>query len=364
MEHLYKRASLEQPDLESLKKFFNNRWEHEWNEDILLVNTEKTATDYQAMGLKSIDNYFNRYKPFDEGPTLGLEREIITDLDSTGNYRLRCIIDRLTRLADGRVAIHDYKTSGLLPVQQQLDDDKQLALYEIAVRSAWPHIESVDLIWHFVTFDMEMRSRRTPEQLSQLKKNTIDMIDKIQSTDEFLPRESSLCDWCDFQDICPLFAHKFHTQEFGKIDYEADEGQALVNDFASLDAQKHELMARIKGIEVMQDRIKQDAVNLAEKEGVKRLFGDNHVLNIKDDLTVQYPKKEDLKRHDFEEKMKQEGLWDQVQDISWPQLKAMVEREGWIENVSIPPALREYLQVEKIKRVRLAKRKDKSRAVD
>ncbi|MFH1829927.1 MAG: PD-(D/E)XK nuclease family protein [Pseudomonadota bacterium] len=359
MEHLYKRISFERPDLKSLKQFFNERWEHEWNEDILFVRKDKTAADYQAQGIKAIEDYYQRYVPFDEGQVLGLEREIITDLDATGRYRVRCIIDRLMRLADGRYEIHDYKSSGLLPIQKQLDEDWQLALYEIAVRNAWPNIENVGLVWHYVMFDAQMRSSRTKEQLDNLRVETIEKIDKIESASEFLSNESNLCEWCDFQDICPLFAHKFNTQAFGRMDYEKDDGQALVNSFAGLDAQKHELMARIKGIGADLDSIKNAAVSLAEKQGIKRLFGDNYVLNIKDDLKVEYPKKEELKRHDFEQNMKQAGLWDKVLDVSWSQLKALVERQGWSQNTEIPETLREFLQIEKIKRVKLAKQKGK-----
>ena len=224
-----------------------------------------------------------------------------------------------------------------------------------------PDAKDVDLVWHYVAFDMELRSKRTPDQLRDLAERTRALIDEIERASEYPPRESSLCEWCDYQSLCPLFSHRFKAERFGSVDYEADDGQALVNSFASLDAQKHELAARIKGIESEQDRIKEAAVGLAEKEGVKRLFGDDHVLNLKDDLKVRYPKKGELRRPDFELSMKEIGLWDSVSDVSWSQLKALAERESWASEGRLPAQLKDLMEVRRTKQVRLARRKDRIR---
>jgi len=361
MEHLYSRLAFERPDLDALKALFNSSWEREWNDKVEVMRADRTAEDYRAIGMKALEDYFRRHEPFDEGQVLGVEREIITDLDAGGRYRMRCIIDRLMRRADGGLEIHDYKTSAFLPTQQELDDDRQLALYEIAVRKAWPDAGDIDLVWHYVTFDTELRSRRTGEQLSTLAQSTIGLIDEIERTTEYPPRESALCEWCDYQRICPLFAHKFVTSEFGSADYESDDGQALVNSFAALDARKHELSSRIKEIEVEQERIKQRAVDVAGREGVRRLFGDDHVLNIRDDLKVRYPKKGELSRSDFELRMKELGLWERIADVSWSSMKALADEEGWTGEIGVPQPLRELVSVERAKQVRLAKRKDRDR---
>lgn len=74
---------------------------------------------------------------------------------------------------------------------------------------AWPDIKEVDLVWHFVVFDKEMRSMRTGDQLEDLKKDTMALIDTVAAATDYPPTESTLCRWCDYQDMCPLFAHKF-----------------------------------------------------------------------------------------------------------------------------------------------------------
>ena len=52
------------------------------------------------------------------------------------NYRLRGVIDRLEKTKEDTLEIHDYKASGNLPTQDKLDEDRQLALYQIALEEA------------------------------------------------------------------------------------------------------------------------------------------------------------------------------------------------------------------------------------
>ena len=90
-----------------------------------------------------------------------------------------------------------------------MDEDRQLALYQIGIQNSWNGIDQVELVWHYVAFDKEIRSKRTEEELDELKINTSNLIKKIESTREFLPNESRLCGWCYYQDICPLYKHEY-----------------------------------------------------------------------------------------------------------------------------------------------------------
>jgi hypothetical protein len=63
----------------------------------------------------------------------------------------------------------------------------------------------VRLVWYYTFRDQVRTSTRTPEQLDELRENTRDLIDRIRSTTSFEPVRNRLCDWCEFQDICPLF---------------------------------------------------------------------------------------------------------------------------------------------------------------
>jgi putative RecB family exonuclease len=359
MEYLYGRRT-RPTSAEELKGLFLKLWGQKWSEDVRIVQTDKGADDYKATGLRAIEDYHSRYSPFDQGRTLGLERELALNLDDGGNYRLRCIIDRLTVALDGTFEIHDYKTSGFFPEQAKADEDEQLALYEMAVRQAWPEVESVDLVWHYVAFDMELRSRRTEAQLSELAQSTRERIDEVERATEFPPRESALCAWCDYQAQCPLFAHKYESAALPLEDYATDDAIGLVNSYAALDERRHEMAQEIKKIEAQQERLKAGAVEIAQRKGVRRLFGDRHVLTMRNDIKVSYPKKGEIARQGFEERLRELGLQDQVLDLSWSAMKSLAEREGWSGEAGPPADLAEFLKVERSTQVRLSRRKDRN----
>jgi len=359
MEHLYEQAPARVPTLDDLTALFNANWDKKWHAGVIIHNNERSADDYRAIGLRAIADYYKRYAPFDSGRVLGLERELIIGLDETGRHQVRCIIDRLMRRDDDVFEIHDYKTSGFLPVQADLAADRQLALYEIAVRGSWPDVAGVELVWHYVSFDIEMGSRRTPEELSELRQKIIALIDEIEAATDFPPHESSLCSWCNFQEICPLFAHRFRVAAMPLEEYAEEVGVGLCNRYAKLEAERHDLMERIKRIEAEEEKLKEIAVAKARDEGVRRLFGDSHVLTIRDDIRVRYPKKGDLARAGFESSMKMLGLWEEVLDVSWSSLKSLAERLGWVSPGAVPPELNEFVEVEKANQVRLSRRKEK-----
>jgi len=198
-ENLHDRAY----SLDELISYYVSQWNREYNPKITIVNKRRSAEEYMDIGRRCIRSYYRRHYPFTGVKVLELERTVMIKLDDEGRYMMRGVLDRLDRARDGTYEIHDYKTSGRLPTQEFLDEDRQLALYQIGVAALWNDVKKVRLIWHYVVFDREMSSSRSGEQLEELKKKMITLIDTIESAKEFLPRKSRLCSWCSYQDICP-----------------------------------------------------------------------------------------------------------------------------------------------------------------
>lgn len=167
---------------------------------------EGTDVDwYRAAGARGLENYYQRHYPFDADRTLGLEKPIRFDLDTEGRYALRGIIDRLVRARDGALEIHDFKTGRRVPKQEELDRDRQLGLYELGVREQLGETGEIRLVWHYVVPDQVRTSTRTPEQRDALREATARSIDQIRSETQWAPRQSALCDWCEFRPYCPAF---------------------------------------------------------------------------------------------------------------------------------------------------------------
>jgi len=69
-------------------------------------------------------------------------------------------------------------------------------------------VNEVHLVWHFLAFNKTLTSSRTLEQLEKLKKEIIELINKIESATEFPANPSILCKWCGFRSYC-LFKDKY-----------------------------------------------------------------------------------------------------------------------------------------------------------
>ena len=356
MEKLYGELAFRVATADELKAFFDAQWEKNFGPHVHIVKRGREPEGYRAIGLKAIDDYCRRYAPYDDARTLGVERRLIVDLDDSGERRVQCYLDRIAARHDGVVEIHDYKTSASLPTQAQLDRDRQLGLYEIAVRSAWPDTREVELVWHYVAFDREMRSRRTPEELARLRESTAVLIGEVERCEEFPPTESALCPYCSFQDICPLFAHLFREAGIPEEPATLDDGVAIVDRFTELEAKKRELRVAVQAIADEEETLKAAAIVVAEREKATRLFGRDHKLTIRSDLAIRYPKHGEEGRHAFEKEMKTAGLWDRCADINYMTFHGIAKRERWL--TAVPPPLAAFVTVEPQKKVTLSKRAD------
>ena len=235
MEKIYKELRFRKYSLGELLDFYEDDWNKKYHDKIVIADKERKAKDYKEIGKKFIEEYYKRYDPFNQGKVLGIERLVMINLDDNGEYKLRGYIDRIDQAKDGIYEIHDYKTSKSLPEQSKMDEDRQLALYQIGIQSMWNDVFNVELVWHYVAFDKEIRSKRTEEELDELKKDTIDLIKNIEATREFLPNKSTLCGWCYYKDICPLYKHEYMVGNLPVNKYLKDSGVKLVNKFAQLE---------------------------------------------------------------------------------------------------------------------------------
>lgn len=198
LEKLYHDLRLETlRSMDEILEFFNSRWEKNWSDNILMVRNNNPEA-HKNLGIKFLADYYNKHNPFNHSRTIGLEMLVRFDLDG---FRMRGFIDRLS-LAKDVLEIHDYKTGGRLPTIEKLEQDRQLALYAIATKEMFPFAKEINLVWHFLAFDKEIRINATEKHLQLAKQNAVNLIERISSEKDFAPRESPLCLWCEFQKIC------------------------------------------------------------------------------------------------------------------------------------------------------------------
>jgi putative RecB family exonuclease len=184
-------------------------------ETLRVVKRGFTVEDYHRLGRHCVESYYDAAAPFDEGEILDVERKVLIELDTQGRYRLIGYIDRLSRGADGVLEIHDYKTSGSLPRPRDLETDRQLALYEMGLRSG-PGVllseeEPARHVWHYLAFGQRFQRTLSREGLRGLARDVRSLIDRVEeavaaaaaSESELPARPGVLCHWCDFSAHCP-----------------------------------------------------------------------------------------------------------------------------------------------------------------
>jgi putative RecB family exonuclease len=359
MEKIYKDLILRRYSLEELLVFYQEDWDKNYHDKIIITDQERKVEDYQKIGQKYIEDYYQHYYPFNQGKILGLEREVLINLEDDGQeYRLRGIIDRLEQAKDGTYEIHDYKTSKTFPEQIKMDEDHQLALYQLGIQRMWKDVDQVELVWHYVAFDKEIRSVRTKEELEELKKDTVRWIKKIEATPEFLPQENTLCSWCSYREFCPLHKHESIVKDLSVNEYLNDDGVKLVNEFTKLDMEKKSYQAKIKEIEEELEKIKEAVIQYAAQLGVAVVIGSDHQLKISSIEKILVPGKGTKERESLIELLKKLNKLEEVLTFDTNELKKAMKEGKW--EPGILEEIKKLVKMERVKSVSLLKLKSKT----
>ncbi len=274
---------------------FQDEWQKQFHDNIVIVKQEYTADDYRRVGVKAIEDYYDRHTPFDSSKTLGLEKSVRIDLHGDGRYRLKGYIDRLSQRPDGTFEIHDYKTSGKLPSQADMDGDKQLALYQLGISDMWDDVVDVELVWHYLRFDKEIRSRRSKDELEALKQDTVTRINTIESRGEeesdFETNVTSLCNWCEYQSICPARRHLVETEKLPANQFLGEPGVELVNKHSELAAKIREASGQVDTLKKEQAQIEEAILDYADENDLEVVVGSEQHAIIQEKTEVKLPTK-------------------------------------------------------------------------
>lgn len=207
--------------LDEIITYYSVKWQDEFSNEILVVKKHLNAKDYFNKGIEFLIYYYQEHAPFKDG-TIECEKRITIDLDE--NTKIQGFIDRLVyNIEKGNYEIHDYKTANTLPTQEKMDQDRQLALYSIAIKELYGENKEVTLIWHYLAHKTIITSKRTNAQLEQLKEETKQLIKKIESATEFPHNKTILCEWCEYKDVCPAWnpnsPHRTRLQQTNLDDF-------------------------------------------------------------------------------------------------------------------------------------------------
>lgn len=253
------------PSLEQALDHFSKNWNSEiWSDEI----EERTAF---AQGVGMIQCYYQDNRP-GEARVIALESRFGIEIDGGHDTKhvLSGIIDRIDKTDDGYEII-DYKTARKMPSQDKVDTDLQLTIYTKAFLDRYPaerkNLDKITVSLYYLKHGVKLSSKRTMADLAALDATVLEVVKSIE-TKKFDPILSPLCDWCGFQKTCPLWKHKFKTEE-KKL--EKNEGEQAVEEFLRLRAKTGEDKKRMAEL---QDTI----MKYMAQEGVDRLFGTTGII--------------------------------------------------------------------------------------
>lgn len=334
-EKLYESVSRGKlPTLEETLRAFEEEWSGGWSPGVEIKDKAYQPEDWKELGRECVKIYYDQHKPFDKDRTVAVEKKIGFSIDVDGeDYRIEGYMDRLALGLDGAFEIHDYKTGKTLPPQSDVDQDWQLAIYEAAVRKTWPDTKAVRLIWHYVRHGKSLVSTRTAQQLQSLEGELASLIRAIKRDHEFVPRKSALCDWCEYRDLCPLFAHAEKVAQMTFEQLKKDDGVRLVDQLSAVESKRKELRGKLKELDRDEDALKAALVRFAESQGVCAVAGLEGEVTISEKEDFKFPTKthapDDLEA--LEGELKADPIWPEISHLDAHRLTDGYKRREWPE---------------------------------
>lgn len=318
--------------LEETLAFYDGAWDEGWSAAIEVRKKEYQPEDWKKIGRDCVRAYYGANAPFDRDKTVAVEKRIGFPVAAGGQeYRIEGYIDRLALGLDGAFEIHDYKTARTLPSQADVDEDWQLAIYDLAVRHEWPDTQDVRLVWHFVRHGKSLVSSRSAQARDALKAELSRLIERIKSDHVFEPNKTPLCDWCEFRDLCPLFAHGEKVKQMSFAELKKDDGVRLVDQLGALDAQKKEHRERIKALERDQKIVEAALAGFAKQLGVTAVSGlhGEAVVTWKDELKLPTKTHAPEAYEALEAELRASPYWKDVSHLDGHRLLEGYKQKEW-----------------------------------
>ena len=133
------------------------------------------------------------------------------------------------------------------------------------------------------------------------------MLDEIKDS-SFEPQTSPLCDWCDYQEICPMWKHKF-KKEISATDAEKN---TIIQKYLDLQIEAKEIRMEI-------GELQKSLLEIMEGEKVDRLFSGDRIVSKIHRQTFKYNEKK------LKEILERKRLWDRVNKVNLVQLNKVLK---------------------------------------
>jgi putative RecB family exonuclease len=169
-----------------------------------LFADEAELSEWLASAEELLQGYFSLEDP---RRVLVAERESYVEVVMPGGLRLRGIVDRLDAAPSGDLRVVDYKT-GRSP--REAFEGKALFQMKFYALVLWRTRGTIPKMLQLMYLGDREILRYSPDEadLLAVERKLLalwEAIERATQLQDFRPRRSKLCDWCDHQALCPEF---------------------------------------------------------------------------------------------------------------------------------------------------------------
>lgn len=251
------------PTLNQAMEHFSNSWN-----PAVFDNADEERAAY-SQGIKIIQDYYRKNNPASFN-IVDLESRFQIEIGGDEDKHIVSgVIDRIDKIEDGYEII-DYKTTKKMPSQEKVDNNIQLSVYLKAFLSRYPaeaaNLGKIKVSLYFLKHGVKLSATRTEEHLQQSEQLFLDTI-KLIDSGKFEPNVSPLCDWCGYQNRCPMWKHKF--KELRRIDTEEING--AISEYIELKSAMNITKDRLAKLQEL-------ILQYMDQEGVERVFGEQGII--------------------------------------------------------------------------------------
>lgn len=208
-------------------------------------------------------------------------------------------------------------------------------------------------MWHYLVHDEKIELECSDAKMERVKekvRNKIEKIEKAKEEGEFPVQESGLCPYCEFQEVCPLFKHKYETEDLEPKEFKKEEGVKLVNKFAELRKKK-------KKAEKRMGEIKEKLVKYAKQKNVQYVYDSDVKANVKIYKNPYFPRSNDPKREELVEILKSEGKLDELSSLRLRKLSSKFKKREFDQELL--DKLENFVEINENSRIYLSKKDEK-----
>ena len=193
---------------DQLMEMYNRSWVDKWNDNIYMSKYKYDKNYYNTLtvynnGLVCLKNFYKRFNQsgYFKEDVYATELKIEIKIE---DYIFKGYIDRVDINDSGIIDIIDYKTSNRSKGKIQASNDLQLAIYEIAIKRIFKEYKKINLHLYYLKNDKLISFEHTENKIEHLKTIIINKVKEINETDDYIAKESILCEWCYYWKQCDI----------------------------------------------------------------------------------------------------------------------------------------------------------------